>query len=46
MGVTVTITGSELDEPAEHNSTIQVVKVNGRWIAVDAFAEIVKYIVF
>ena len=46
LGVTVTITGSELDEPAEHNSTIQVVKVNGRWIAVDAFAEIVKYIVF
>lgn len=46
LDIKVTITGSELDEPEESNSTIRVAKVNGRWIAVDAFAEIVKYIDF
>lgn len=46
LDIKVTITGSELDEPEESNSTIRVAKVNGRWIAVDTFAEIVKYIDF
>lgn len=36
LEVTVILTGSELDEPEEVEMTINVYKVNGRWISEDA----------
>ena len=44
LEVTVKLTGKELDEPEEHETTVRVYKVNGRWISEDAlYQEFVEY---
>lgn len=39
VDILIRITGEMLDEPLETTSTVQVVKVNGRWIGIDATYE-------
>lgn len=40
LTVTVTLDGSELDEPEEEEETVRVYKVNGRWISSQAISVI------
>lgn len=42
LTVTVTLSGSELDEPEEDEITMIVYKVNGRWVSEDALETLVS----
>ena len=42
LTVTVTLSGSELDEPEEDEITMTVYKVNGRWVSEDALETLVS----
>lgn len=46
VSVVIKITGSELDEPEERESTFTVIKVDGRWVSTNAFAIVKMFDMF
>lgn len=42
LDVKVTLSGKELDEPEEHDTTVTVIKVNGRWMRESALTSLLS----